>query len=67
MIISLENVRSRFNSGVGLTSQAFKDRCEVPRLISVMGITVRRGKVVAIDVLADPARLRRLDLAVLND
>jgi len=32
-----------------------------------MGFTVRGGKIVAIDDLADPARLRRLDLAVLDD
>jgi RNA polymerase sigma-70 factor (ECF subfamily) len=32
-----------------------------------MGFTVKRGKIVEIDVLADPARLRRLDLAVLDD
>jgi RNA polymerase sigma-70 factor (ECF subfamily) len=32
-----------------------------------MGFTVRRGKIVEIDVLADPARLRKLDLAVLDD
>ncbi len=30
MIICLENVRSRFNSAIGLTPQGFKDRCEVP-------------------------------------
>jgi RNA polymerase sigma factor (sigma-70 family) len=35
------------------------------RPFSVMGFTVRRGKIVAIDILADPARLRRLDLGVL--
>jgi alkylhydroperoxidase family enzyme len=29
MIIGVENVRSRFNSAVGLTGQGFKDRCEV--------------------------------------
>ena len=29
-IICLENVRSRFNSAVGLTQQGFKDRCELP-------------------------------------
>jgi len=34
------------------------------RLFAVMGFTVRRGKIVEIDVLADPARLRQLDLAV---
>jgi len=27
-----------------------------------MGFTVRRGKIVAIDVRTDPAQLRRLDL-----
>jgi hypothetical protein len=32
-----------------------------------MGFTVTGGKIVAIDALADPARLRRLDLAVLDD
>src|SRR5215207_6127569 len=37
------------------------------RLFAVMGFTVRRGKIVEIDILADPARLRRLDLAVLDD
>jgi len=31
----------------------------------VFGFTVRRGKIVEIDILADPARLRQLDLAVL--
>jgi hypothetical protein len=35
--------------------------------ISVMGFTVRRGKIAAIDVLADPERLRQLDLSVLGD
>ena len=34
------------------------------RPFSVMGFTVAGGKIVAIDSLADPARLRRLDLAV---
>jgi RNA polymerase sigma factor (sigma-70 family) len=34
---------------------------------SVVGFTIRRGKIVEIDVLADPARLRRLDLTVLHD
>jgi RNA polymerase sigma-70 factor, ECF subfamily len=37
------------------------------RPFSVMGFTVTRGKIVEIDVLADPARLRQLDLAVLDD
>ena len=34
---------------------------------SVMGFTIKSGKIVEIDVLGDPARLRRLDLSVLND
>ncbi len=34
--------------------------------LSVMGFTVVRGKIVEIDVLADPERLRRLDLAALD-
>ncbi len=28
--VALENFRSRFNAGLGLTSDGFKDRCEVP-------------------------------------
>jgi RNA polymerase sigma factor (sigma-70 family) len=36
------------------------------RPFSVMGFTVRGGKIVEIDVLADPARLRQLDLALLD-
>jgi RNA polymerase sigma-70 factor (ECF subfamily) len=33
---------------------------------SVAGLTVRGGKIVEIDILADPERLRRLDLTVLG-
>jgi RNA polymerase sigma-70 factor (ECF subfamily) len=36
------------------------------RPFAVMGFTVRNGKIVEIDILADPARLRQLDLAVLD-
>jgi RNA polymerase sigma-70 factor (ECF subfamily) len=36
------------------------------RPFSVMGFTVSRGKIVEIDAVADPARLRQLDLAVLD-
>ena len=36
------------------------------RPFSVVGITVRRRRIVAIDVLADPARLQRLDFDVLD-
>lgn len=35
--------------------------------LSVMGFTVAGGKIIAIDVIADPERLRRLDLAVPNE
>ena len=34
---------------------------------SVGAFTIRGGKIVAIDILADPERLRRLDLAILDD
>jgi RNA polymerase sigma-70 factor (ECF subfamily) len=37
------------------------------RPFAVVGFTVRRGKIVEIDIFAEPARLRQLDLAVLND
>jgi AhpD family alkylhydroperoxidase len=30
MMIAVENQRSRFNSALGLTSQGFTDRCEIP-------------------------------------
>jgi RNA polymerase sigma factor (sigma-70 family) len=37
------------------------------RPVAVTGFTVADGKIVEIDLLADPARLRELDLAVLDD
>jgi ketosteroid isomerase-like protein len=37
------------------------------RPFSVMAFTVRDGKIVEIDALADPERLSQLDLAVLDD
>jgi RNA polymerase sigma factor (sigma-70 family) len=36
------------------------------RPFSVMGFTVRKGRIIEINGLADPERLRRLDLAVLD-
>jgi RNA polymerase sigma factor (sigma-70 family) len=36
------------------------------RPFSVMGFTVTGGRIVAIDAIADPARLREIDLAVLD-
>jgi RNA polymerase sigma-70 factor, ECF subfamily len=35
--------------------------------VAVVGLTVSRGKIVEINVIADPERLRRLDLSVLGD
>jgi Sigma-70, region 4 len=37
------------------------------RLLLVLGFTITRGKIVEIDVVANPERIRQLDLAVLND
>jgi RNA polymerase sigma factor (sigma-70 family) len=37
------------------------------QLVGVMGFTVSRGKIVEIDAILDPERLRRLDLTVLGD
>lgn len=36
------------------------------RLRVVLGLTIAHGRIVAIDAIADPARLRQLDLAVLS-
>jgi RNA polymerase sigma-70 factor (ECF subfamily) len=32
-----------------------------------MGFTITDGRIVEIDILADPARLRHIDLAALDD
>jgi AhpD family alkylhydroperoxidase len=39
MMIAVENQRSRFNSALGLTSQGFSDRCELPapRIVEASG------------------------------
>jgi RNA polymerase sigma-70 factor, ECF subfamily len=37
------------------------------RPIAVAGFTVAHGKIVEIDLLADPTRLRELDLTLLDD
>lgn len=42
-------------------------RLPAGRPLSILGFMVRRGKIVEIDILADPARLRQLDLTVLGD
>ncbi len=45
----------------------FVSRTPDGRPFSVMGATVSRGKIVEIDILADPVRLAQLDLAELDD
>jgi AhpD family alkylhydroperoxidase len=42
MMIAVENQRSRFNHALGLTSQGFKDRCEVPGTPAVRGVQAVR-------------------------
>ena len=37
------------------------------RLLRALSLTITRGKIARVDVIADPARLRELDLAILND
>jgi hypothetical protein len=36
------------------------------RVVSILGFTVRDGRILAIDALADPDRLRNLDLSALD-
>ncbi len=36
------------------------------RLLMVLGFTISGGKIIEIDAIADPERLRQLDLAVLD-
>ncbi len=45
----------------------FVSRTPDGRPFSVMGITVAGGRIVEIDILADPVRLAQLDLAELDD
>ena len=35
--VALENMRSRFNAGLGLHSEGFSDKCEVPAFSGVAG------------------------------
>jgi RNA polymerase sigma-70 factor (ECF subfamily) len=59
---------------VGLSSQlvlvnghlGFVSRRPDGRLFSVMGFTITGGKVVEIDILADPERLGRIDLSAIE-
>ena len=49
------------NGAVGLVS------APRGRLFRVLNLTIAGGKIVEVDVIADPERLRKLDLAVLDD
>jgi hypothetical protein len=49
------------NGAVGLVTLTGRE------LFSVMGFTIKGGKIVEIDILADAARLAPLDLTVLDD
>lgn len=37
------------------------------KLFSIGGFTIRNGRIAAMDVLADPERLREIDLAGVGD
>jgi RNA polymerase sigma factor (sigma-70 family) len=50
------------NGGAGLVGVGPQGQ-----LLSVMGFTVADGKIVEIDILLDPVRLRRVDLSVVAD
>jgi RNA polymerase sigma-70 factor (ECF subfamily) len=45
----------------------FVSRTQDGRPLSVVGITVAGGRIVEINILADPERLRRLNLDELDD
>jgi RNA polymerase sigma-70 factor (ECF subfamily) len=49
------------NGNIGLAS-----RLPDGRLFSVLGFTIARGKIVEIDILADPERLGRLDWSAIE-
>jgi RNA polymerase sigma factor (sigma-70 family) len=59
--IGLSNQVVLVNGNIGLV-------CRLPdgRLFSVIGFTIADGKVVEIDILADPERLSRLDLSAIE-
>jgi RNA polymerase sigma-70 factor (ECF subfamily) len=59
--VGLSQRRALINGAAGIVS--LRDG----QPFSVGAITVRGGKIVEIDILADPARLRSLDLSMLED
>ncbi len=54
----LRPVRVNGEAGVVVTVNA--------RVVSILGFTVRNGRILAIEALADPDRLRDLDLSALD-
>jgi RNA polymerase sigma-70 factor (ECF subfamily) len=60
--LGLSNQFVLVNGNIGLV-------CRLPdgRLFSVLGFTIAGGKIVEIDILADPERLSRLDLSAIED
>jgi RNA polymerase sigma-70 factor (ECF subfamily) len=59
--LGLSNEFVLVNGNVGLVT-----RRPDGRLFSVLGFTIARGKIVEMDILADPDRLSRLDLSAIN-
>ncbi len=59
--LGLSNQVVRVNGNVGVLS-----RLPDGRLFSVVGFTIAGGKIVEIDILADPERLSRLDLSAIE-
>jgi RNA polymerase sigma-70 factor (ECF subfamily) len=59
--VALSNQVVLVNGNIGLVT-----RLPDGRVFSVIGFTVAGGKVAAMDILADPERLSRLDLAALE-
>jgi hypothetical protein len=59
--IGLSNQVVLVNGNIGLV-------CRLPdgRLFAVIGFTIAGGKVVEMDILADPERLSRLDLSAIE-
>src|SRR5262249_35778449 len=60
--IALSNQVVLVNGNIGVVT-----RLPDGRLFSVIGFTIAGGKVVEMDILADPARLSRLDLSAIEE
>ena len=60
--LGLSNQVVLVNGNIGVVS-----RLPDGRLLSVIGFTIAGGKIVEMDILADPERLSRLDLSAIGD